>query len=259
MARELVGRVAVLTGAGSGIGRACALQLAAEGCRLVLNDLNGDALAATADLLAAAGAAEPRQVIGDTGEPETAAALAAAAQEAFGRLDIWVNNAARSSWSAVADLTDADWQATLQVTLSGVFYGTRAALRAMTGEGSIINIASGAALRGEPGLGAYAAAKAGVVNLTQTAAVENAHRGLRCNAILPGPIATPPMLAAADASPGGRSGWESRLVARRFGRPEEIADAVCFLASDRARYINGVALPVDGAQSARTASPDFHA
>lgn len=253
---DLAEQVAVITGAGSGIGRACAIRLAHEGCRLILNDLRADAAEATRTQLCAPERAQV--VIGDMGDPATAPALAQAAMKHFSPVQIWVNNAAHIGWGAVAETENETWDATLQVTLTGAFYGVRAALAAMHQGGCIINIASGAALGGEPGLGAYAAAKAGLVNLTRTTAVENAARGIRSNAILPGPIATPPMLAAADASSGGRAGWEAQLVvAQRFGTPEEVANAVCFLASSQASYINGVALSVDGGLSARTQSPAF--
>lgn len=252
---DLDGRVAVITGAGSGIGRASAVRLASEGCRLILNDLHADTAEATRALFADPDCA--RVVVGDIGDPATAPALAEAALQQFGALHIWMNNAAYVGWGPVADTDDHAWQQILQVTLSGAFYGVKAALASMGEHGSIINISSGAALRGEPGLGAYGAAKAGLVNLTMTTAVENAARGIRCNVILPGPIATPPMVASAESSPGGRAAWEAQLVPKRFGEPEEIANAVCFLASDQASYINGVVLPVDGAVSARSNSPKF--
>lgn len=255
---ELAQRVVVITGAGSGIGRACALRLAEEGCRLVLNDIDPDAADSTRALLP--DDQEAIIVAGDTGQSETAAGLADKARQQWGSLDGWVNNAARSLFSPVAGTSDEDWAAVLQVTLNGAFYGVRSAvqmMRAHSEGGAIVNIASGAALGGEEGLGAYAAAKAALVNLTKTTAVENARAGIRCNVVLPGPIATPPMLAAAARAPGGVEGWAAQTVPGRLGQAEEIASAVCFLLSDQASYINGAALSVDGGVSARTNSPRF--
>jgi meso-butanediol dehydrogenase/(S,S)-butanediol dehydrogenase/diacetyl reductase len=181
-----------------------------------------------------------------------------AATAKFGRLDVLVNNAAAVLPGPVESLSDADWRRTLSVTLDGVFFGIRAALPVMAaqGGGSIINVSSGAAVAGEPGLGAYGAAKAAVVNLTKTAAVENAARGVRVNCILPGPIETPPLLAAVEAT-GGRAGWERQIPCGRLGKPEEMAAVALFLASDESSYVHGAAIIADGGVAARTNSPRF--
>jgi len=259
MYEDLKGRVAVITGAGAGIGRAIALRLASEGCLLILNDLREARLEETRAQLE-----DPDNVAilpADIGIPDSAGMLADLALKRFGRLDIWVNNAAHTRFGSVAGHSDEDWDAVMRVTLNGAFYGTRSALHAMLQNpeagGTIINISSGAALAGEAGLAAYGAAKAALVNLTRTTAVENARAGIRCNVILPGPIATAPMLAAAESSPGGVTGWADQLVPGRLGQPEEIANALCFLASRQASYINGAVLCVDGGVSARTNSPPF--
>lgn len=202
---DLRNRVAIITGAGSGIGRACALRLSQEGCRLVLNDIDAISLEATRALLLAPDLAVG--LVADIGAPETADGLSALALESFGELHIWVNNAALVRWGPVADCRNDDWDAVFRVTLDGAFFGIRSAISAMRrnqdpDRGCIINIASGAALAGEEGLGAYGAAKAALVNLTRTTAVEHAKEGIRCNVILPGPIATPGMLAAATQAAG---------------------------------------------------------
>lgn len=261
MYHDLNNRVAVITGAGSGIGRACALRLNQEGCRLVLNDIDAARLEETRTLLAA-----PEYALGlvaDIGAADTADKLSTLALRSFSELHIWINNAALVRWGPVAEFRNEDWDAVFRVTLDAAFYGIRSAIGAMRGNrgpdrGAIINIASGAALGGEEGLGAYGAAKAALINLTRTTAVEHAREGIRCNVILPGPIATPPMLAAAAQAPGGVTGWESQTVPGRMGQPEEIANAVSFLVSSQASYINGATLSVDGGVSARTNTPRFN-
>jgi len=256
---DLKHRVAVVTGAGSGIGRATAQALSKEGCRLVLNDQNAEALAETVSLLKDRESATT--VVGSIAESSTSDQIASAARAHFGQIDIWINNAAISIFGPIADCTNEAWDTVMDVTLKGSFYGVRTALQNMLLKsppgGAIVNISSGAALGGEEGLGCYGAAKAALANLTKTTAVENAKHGIRCNCILPGPIATPPMLAAAEYAPGGLQSWESQTVPGRFGQPEEIANAILFLASNQASYINGVLLSADGAQSARTNSPKF--
>jgi NAD(P)-dependent dehydrogenase (short-subunit alcohol dehydrogenase family) len=257
MADRLRGKVAIVTGAGSGIGRACALRFAAEGARVVVNDVRSDAADRVAkEITDAGGDAVARPA--DVSDPEQVDALLRDALDAFERLDVLVNNAAAPLPGSVAETSNADWRTVQAVTLDGTFFGMRGALRAMAarGGGSIINVSSGAALGGEPGLAAYGAAKAAVVNLTKTAAVEAGPSGVRVNAILPGPIATPPLLAAVEAS-GGREAWERQIPARRLGLPEEIAAVALFLASDESSYVNGAAIVADGGIAARTSSPRF--
>jgi len=257
MSDRLRGKVAIVTGAGSGIGRATALRFAAEGAKLVVNDLDADAASRVAKEIEAEGGiavAFPA----DVADPRQVEALVREATTRFGRLDVLVNNAAAVIPGPVETIADADWRRTQSVTLDGVFYGIRAAVPVMAaqGGGAIINIASGAAVAGEPGLAAYGAAKAAVVNLTKTAAVENAARGVRINTILPGPIETPPLLAAVEAT-GGRAGWDRQIPCGRLGRPEEMAAVALFLASDEASYVHGAAIIADGGVAARTNSPRF--
>lgn len=258
MDRIVQGKVAVVTGAGAGIGRACARRLAAGGARVVVSDIDTRTAAETVQLIRAAGG-EAHAVIADVGERAQVFDLIAQAQDWYGDLDIVVNNAAAVLYAPLIDMEEDAWQRTLQVTLSGAFYGTQAALRAMVarGKGAIVNISSGAALSGEPGLGAYSAAKAGVINLTKTAAAENARHGVRVNAVLPGATATQGLLAGVESSPFPERAWTCQIPAQRFGQPDEIANAVLFLASPLSTYVNGAALVVDGAVSARTAAPRF--
>lgn len=255
---RLSGKVVIVTGAGSGIGRATALRLAEEGARLVVNDVYEDRATTVAKEVEQRGG-EALPYPADVSRREEVDALVDATVERFGRLDVLVNNAAAPIGGSLEEVSDEDWQRVQEVTLNGTFYGLRAALRVLVAQGqggAIINVSSGAAVGGEPGLGAYAAAKAAVVNLTKTAAIENGPHGIRVNALLPGPIRTPPLLAAVEAT-GGEAAWRRQIPARRLGEPEEMANVILFLASDEASYVNGAAIIADGGIAARTAAPRF--
>jgi len=252
------GRVAVVTGAGAGIGRACALKLAGSGARVVVSDIDARSAQETAQLVRAAGG-DAHAVAADVGDRAQVFDLIDQAENWYGGLDILVNNAAAVLYAPLIDMEEEAWDRVLRVTLSSAFYGTQAALRRMVprGRGAIVNISSGAALSGEPGLGAYSAAKAGVINLSKTAAVENARHGIRVNAVLPGATATQGLMAGVQSSPYPENAWTGQIPARRFGEPDEIANAVLFLVSPLSTYVNGATLVVDGAVSARTAAPRF--
>jgi meso-butanediol dehydrogenase/(S,S)-butanediol dehydrogenase/diacetyl reductase len=221
-----------------------------------VNDRNADAATAVTKEIEAGGG-EATAVLADVSIREELDSLIHAAISRAGRLDILVNNVAAPLGGLVEETRDETWRTVQSVTLDSTFYGIRAAIPVMAarGGGSIINISSGAALGGEIGLAAYGSAKAAVIQLTQTAAVENAARKIRVNAICPGPIETPPMIAFLEGFPGGREGFERQIPARRIGRPEEIANVALFLASDEASYITGAVIVVDGGITARNASP----
>lgn len=245
--------VAIVTGAGSGIGAAIARRFAEAGARVIAADIRSEAV----DELAAGIPGLDARCC-DVTRSAAVDALVDGALERFGRLDVMVNNVGCSIAGWLKDATDEDYQRVLALTLSSAFYGTRAALRVMLPRraGSIINISSGAGFGGAPGLATYGAAKAGVNNLTQSAAVENARSGVRINAISPGAIRTPAILEWAASLPGGVPAYEATLLPGRFGRPEEIAAAALFLASDEASFVNGTVIAVDGAASARMAAID---
>ncbi len=250
---RLEGRIAIVTGAGSGIGAAIARGFAAAGAQVVAADIRAEAVETLAG--------EHRGVTARGCDVTVSTGIDALVDETVrrcGRLDVMVNNVGQSIAGWLKDATDAEWERVLALTLSSTFFGVRAALRVMLPRrsGSIINISSGAGFCGAPGLATYGAAKAGVNNLTQSAAVENARSGVRINAISPGAIRTPGILQWAAELPGGVAAYEQTLLPGRFGRPEEIAAAALFLASDEASFVNGALLPVDGAASARMAAID---
>lgn len=252
----LEGGSVVVTGAGSGIGRACALACAAEGAAVVVGDIDERSAIATAESIAESGG-QARHHRGDVAESATHEALAQLCVRDFGKITGWVNNAAFSGGALLGETGDEDWQRIQEVSLGGVFRGCRSAITRMIdgGGGAIVNISSSAGLAAEPGLAAYGAAKAGVFSLTRNAAVEYAARGIRINAISPGPIDTPALGEWLEAFPGGRSAFEAQIPQGRLGKSEEIAQAAVFLLSDRASFINGAALVADGGVHARLASP----
>jgi NAD(P)-dependent dehydrogenase (short-subunit alcohol dehydrogenase family) len=248
---RLAGKVAAITGAASGIGRATALRFAAEGARLVVNDRDAEGLdALVAEIEGKGGVA--RACAGDVTERGVVDRIVATAVQAFERLDVLHNNAGGAQPTPMRDTDDARYRADLAVNLDAVWYGMKAALRVMVPQrsGSILTTSSGAALGAVDGLGPYGAAKAGVIALTRQVALEYGPLGIRANVICPGPIATPQMLAYLVTLPGGPGSYGSHIPLRRLGTPEEIANAAVFLASDEASYVSGAVLAVDGAVSA---------
>jgi NAD(P)-dependent dehydrogenase (short-subunit alcohol dehydrogenase family) len=250
---RLAGRVAVITGGASGMGRATAERFLVEGARVVVGDLNGAHGEAWFAARAAAGdAARLRFVRADVSQEADVAALVEAALREFGRLDVMFNNAAIGG--AFGPLTETEvraWDETFEVDVRSVFLGIKHAARAMIAAGrggAIVNTASIAGLSGGGGAQAYSAAKAAVINLTQSAAVELAPQRIRVNAICPGAIYTPLMHGgkpeAADTWRRELQPWPER------GEPEDIAGAALFLSSDDARFVTGAQLLVDGGLTA---------
>jgi NAD(P)-dependent dehydrogenase (short-subunit alcohol dehydrogenase family) len=248
----LAGRVAVVTGAGSGIGRACALRFAAEGARLVVNDIDERTAAATADAIVGAGA-EAIAVAGDVAQIEAVREAVDVATRTWGRIDVMHNNAGYGVPDSVADLSDDTLLEMVGVNLLGALHGTRAVLPHMIqqGGGSIINTASVAAFAASRQRTSYGIAKAGVLQLTRSTAVENGRYGIRANAICPGPIRTP----AFERFAPDLEYYAAQIPMKRLGTPEDIAGVALFLASHLSAFVSGVALPVDGAATARLTAP----
>ena len=242
----LVGPSAVVTGVSNGIGRGVAVALAESGANVVgcyYSDHDGAALV-RAQIEATGREAVILQA--DTGDPDTAQRLAAEATSRWGSLDIWVNNAARLMVKPLIETSNDDWHGLLAANLHGYFYGSRAAADVMYGQrrGRIINITSAADVLVVANLGAYIAAKGGIVGLTKTLALEAAAHGVTVNAVSPGATDTP--LNVKAYTPEVRRTYEQRIPLGRIGTEEEVAAVVVFVASEASRYMSGLELVVDG-------------
>ena len=257
MTGKLAGKAALVTGAGSGIGRATAELFAAEGAAVAVLDLNGDAAADTVATITAAGGRALALTANVALADQVRAAVDTAAAE-LGRLDILYNNAGVGSTGSVADAAEDDWDRAFDVNVKGTFLCSRAAVAHLerAGGGAIVNQGSVAALVGVPNFAAYCAAKGAVVALTRSMAVDLAARGIRVNVICPGTVYTPlmePMLRA--RGDGDLDAGLAKTVVKypigRLGTPAEIAAVALFLASADSSFLTGTVLTADGGMTAQ--------
>lgn len=238
-------KVAVVTGGASGIGFATAARLGAEGARVVVADLNRDSSEAAAKKLKGLGAPDPLGLECDVSVESNVEAAVATTLSRFGRLDVVINNAGMMLFKPLEQLTGADWSHVLGVDLFGAVHFTRQAFLVMKG-GSIVNVSSVHAERTSPLVAPYAAAKAAILSLTRSAAIEGAAKCIRVNAVVPGAIDTPMLWD----NPNVKSGAE-KFDPAEVGRAEDVAAAIAYLASDDARFITGAGLRVDGGRLGR--------
>lgn len=249
MGKRLQGKVAFVTGGGSGIGAATAERFAWEGATVVICGRRKQPLdEVVARIRAAGGKAEA--VLADVGqEAQIVGALEQAAAD-HGGLDILVNNAMAYTWGGIEAMSTEDWHANFTTSVDGTFWGTRTALKLMRGRGgSIVNLSSICGTLGTPSMSGYSAAKAAIINFSRAAAAEGAPAGVRVNVVIPAVVETP-ATAGMLADEAARRNTEKLIPMGRVGQADELANAVLFLASDESSYVTGAALPVDGGRSA---------
>lgn len=251
------GKVALITGAASGIGAATARRLFSEGANLLLADLNSDGGQTIANELDPSGKRVLFQQL-DVRDMQAVDDATQAAVDRFGALDVVFNNAGIGAYGHVDEMDPATWQNIIDVDLNAVYYGCRSAVPRLreSGGGAIVNTASISGTHGDYGLAAYNAAKGGVLNLTRTLALDHARDGIRTNAVCPGPIETN-LTAPLTAVPQLMEIYRENIPMGRIGNADEIASAVAFLASDDASYVNGAALVVDGGVTCWTGQNNF--
>jgi NAD(P)-dependent dehydrogenase (short-subunit alcohol dehydrogenase family) len=235
------GKAAVVTGAASGIGLAVVRRLAREGARVVIADLDGTKAEAAARELASAGSPPTWGTRCDVGSEKDAAATLGETVRRFGRLDVVVNNAGLMVFKPIEQHTEEDWLKVLRVDLLGAFFFVKHAFAHLPRGGAIVNVSSIHAVETTPQVASYAAAKAALVSLTRSAALEGKPRGIRVNCVLPGAVDTPMLWS----NPNVASGVEQ--VDRAFvGRPDDVAAVIAYLASEDSAFVQGAAVRVDG-------------
>ncbi len=245
-------RVALVTGATSGIGRACALRLAADGFAVVVGGRDETRAAAVVDEITTAGGTATT-ALGDVADPAYGDAAVAGAVADHGRLDVLVNAAGVITRADAEGTTDAEWQRVMATNVDGLFRCSRAAIGALrdAGGGAIVNISSTNGLVGAAGLAAYCASKGAVTNLTRAMALDHAHEGIRINAVCPGAVDTHMLYSERDDSTEEvRAMNIGDIPEGRIPGGDEVAHVVSFLADDRSRHVNGANLSVDGGYTA---------
>jgi meso-butanediol dehydrogenase / (S,S)-butanediol dehydrogenase / diacetyl reductase len=255
----LANKIALITGTGAGIGRATALLFAQEGAKVVAQDVNAGAAEETVQLIkTAAGEAVP--IGGDVAASADASVMVKKAVDTYGRLDVLFNNAGIWRGGTILDISEEDWDRTMEVNVKGIYLVSKYAVQQMMrqGNGSIINAASVAALRGSPMSAAYNASKGAVLLLTKCMALDFGRYGIRVNCTCPGVIDTQMAdqlltyrsLGDDDRKQALLETYGERHAVGRFGLPEEVAKVVLFLASDESSFVTGAAWPIDGGLSA---------
>lgn len=234
-------RAVIVTGAASGIGLATAQRFGSEGARVVIADRDLDHANAAVEEVKKAGAPDAWACACDVSNEEQVQACVAGVLTRAGAVNVIVNNAGLMTFKAITDLTAADWTRVLGVDLLGAFFFIKQAFQHMKRGGAVVNVASIHAVETEPMVAPYAAAKAAVVSLTRSAALEGRPRGIRVNAVLPGAVDTPMLWD----NPNVKAGVE-KVDRADVGEPADIAAAIAFLASDDAKFVQGSALVVDG-------------
>ena len=255
---RMANKAVLISGAASGIGEACAKTYAREGARVVVADMNAEGgERVVAEIKAAGGeAAFVATNILETGDIEKMVAFAA---DTLGRIDVLHNNAQVTAAGRIGDIALEDWRRALEGGLTSYWYASKLAVAHMLkqGGGAIVNTASVSGIAGDFGLGPYNASKAGVVNMTRVFAIEYARKNIRCNALLPGPIGTPPLRAREKTDPVTMDKIKDAIPMGRLGTPQEMANVALFLASDEAGFVTGAAYVADGGLNAHSGMPSL--
>lgn len=246
---KLINKVALITGAGTGIGAATARRFAQEGAKVMIAGRRKEPLEAVVQSIREQGG-DADWVQADVTDEQSVENMVQQSVQRFGRLDVMVNNAVTYTWGLLDQVTLEDWHKCIRGSLDVAFFGTRAALKAMKagGGGAIVNLGSVVGMLGSPGLSAYSAAKAGVINFSRSVALECAALNIRVNVAIPGVVWSEGTEEALDSREKAEA--TARAVPmRRIGNPQEVANAILFLASDEASYITGQTLVIDGGKT----------